>query len=341
MSAIEGAVDRIADYGSEGDFTLLVLDNLVWPILAVTFLFFSVFLPETFLTVGNIKFLLLSSAALGTLALAESLCLLSGHFDLSIGSIAGFSAIIAGLFMAKWFPGTPGIVGIGVVLAVGGLIGLANGVSVAYLGVNPFLQTLSFLIIFRGATIAASTYPVTDVPASYLWVGGEAITLPGVFSIPVAIFVLLGLFAIAGFLLKYNPYGLSIYAIGGNEQASREAGLPTKRIILGVYVVSGLLSGLSGLLFTGFLGAATPTLGEGALFPAFAAAVIGGISIFGGRGNILGALGGVLLLGTIQAGLVMLNIQPTIIRMTNGLILLGAILLYTGVEKYREARLNV
>jgi len=108
-----------------------------------------------------------------------------------------------------------------------------------------------------------------------------------------------------------------------------------------VYVISGMLAGVSGLLYTGFLGGATPSLGDNALFPAFAGAVIGGISIFGGRGNILGALGGVLVLGTIQAGLVMLQIGPTIIRMTNGMILLAAILLYTGIEKYRRVKLQV
>lgn len=331
-------VDRVTSGISiDDDLILLVLDNLVWPILIATFLTFSVLLPESFLTIGNIRFLLLSSAALGMLALGESICLLSGHFDLSIGSIAGFSSMVTALILAQWFPGTPGIVGIFLVLAIGGAIGLLNGISVAYLGVNPFLQTLAFLIIFRGATIAASTYPVTNLPEMYMYVGGGEI-LNG---IPVAAVLLLALFAIVAYLLKYHPFGLSIYAVGGDELASRESGINTKQVILTVYIISGMLSGLGGLLFTGFLGASTPSLGEGQMFPAFAAAVIGGISIFGGRGNILGALGGVLLLGTIQAGLVMMQVQPTLIRMTNGIILLAAILLYTGVEKYRKVKLQV
>lgn len=331
-------VDRVTDgLRLSEDVTLLVLDNLVWPILVLTFLTFSVILPESFMTVSNIRFLLLSSAAIGMLALGESVCLLSGHFDLSIGSIAGFSAMFTALFMAQWFPGVPGAVGVLVIVVVGGTIGLLNGVSVAYFGVNPFLQTLAFLIIFRGATIAASTYPVTDLPESYMYVGGGDL-LPGV---PVAVVLLVTVFALVAFLLKYREFGLSIYAVGGSERASRESGINTKRVILSVYVISGMLSGLGGLLYTGFLGAATPSLGDGQMFPAFAAAVIGGISIFGGRGNILGALGGVLLLGTIQAGLVMMQVQPTLIRMTNGTILLGAIFLYTGVEKYRKAVLQI
>lgn len=332
-------IDRFQgeEEGINDDLVLLFLDNLVWPILVLTFIVFGFLLPESFFTSGNIRFLLLSSAALGMLALGESVCLLSGHFDLSIGSIAGFSAMVSGLFMSQWFPGAPAIVGIGFILLVGGSIGLLNGISVAYLGVNPFLKTLAFFIIFRGATIAASTYPVTDLPELYLWVGGGDL-LPG---FPTAIAILFASFTLIAFILKFQPFGLAIYAVGGNEQASRDSGVNTKKVILSVYIISGLFSGLAGLLFTGFLGAATPSLGQNQMFPAFAAAIIGGISIFGGRGNIVGALGGVLLLGTIEAGLVMLQVQPTLIRMTNGIILLAAILLYTGIEKYRKAKLQV
>jgi Ribose/xylose/arabinose/galactoside ABC-type transport systems, permease components len=323
-------------YGGRDELTLLVLDNIVWPVLVATFVVFSILLPESFLTFGNIQFLLLSSAALGMLALGESICLLSGHFDLSVGSIAGFSAMATGLVLAELAPNLPGAVGILLIILIGGAIGLLNGFSVAYLGVNPFLQTLAFLIIFRGGTIALSTYPITTLPEIYMYPGGGDL-----FNVPVAIFIMITLFAVVGFVLRYTDFGLAVYAIGGDEWASKEAGIQTNHIVLMVYVLSGALSGLGGLLFTGFLGAATPSLGQNSLFPAFAAAVIGGISIFGGRGNIVGALGGILLLGTIQAGLVMLQIQPTVIRMTNGIILLAAILLYTGIERYRRAKLQL
>jgi len=322
---------------SHEDFVVLLLDNLVWPLLLFTFLVFSVLVPESFFTVSNLRVLLVSSAAVGMLALAESICLLSGNFDLSVGSVASFSSMATAFLLANYFSGASGIVGIALILLIGGLIGSLNGFSVAYLGVNPFLQTLAFLIIFRGATVALSTYPITDLPDSYLYVGGGNL----VQAVPVAIIVLFAVFTLAGLLLKYHPFGLSIYAVGSDRQSASESGIKTKRVILLIYIVSGMLCGLGGLLFTGYLGAATPSLGEGQLFPAFAAAVIGGISIFGGRGNVSGALGGVLLLGTIQAGLVMLQIQPTQIRMINGFILLIAILLYTGVEKYRRSRLDL
>ncbi len=314
--------------------TLIVtfMDNLVWPLLIVVFLFFSLFIPDSFLTTRNMQFLLYSSAALGMIALAESLCLISGNFDLSVGSIAGFSAMFAGTFMAQWFPSTPGVVGIALILGVGGFIGLMNGLSISYLGVNPFLQTLAFLIIFQGGILIISNTSQTALPEVYTFIGGG--TIAG--GIPIAILLMLAVFGLFGLILKYSRFGAKVYAVGGNETAAEEAGINTKRIVVYVYILSGVLSAFGGLLFTGFLGAATPTLGENALFPAFAAAVIGGISLFGGRGKVVGALGGVLLLGTIEAGLVMLRVDPNTIQTTTGLVLFGAILLYTFIEKYRS-----
>lgn len=314
--------------------TLLVflMDNLVWPLLIVVFGAFVVLLSETFLTTRNIQFLLYSSAALGMIGLAESLCLISGNFDLSVGSIAGFSAMFTGTFLAQWFPSTPGILGIALILAVGGFIGLLNGLSISYLGVNPFLQTLSFLIIFEGGILIISNTAQTDLPELYTFIGGGNIFG----TVPFAIILMLVVYALFGFILKYTRFGTKVYAVGGNEDAAEEAGINTKRTVLFVYILSGVLSALGGLLFTGFLGASTPTLGQNSLFPAFAAAVVGGISLFGGRGKVTGALGGVLLLATVEGGLVMLRVDPNTIRTTTGLVLFGAILLYTYIERYRS-----
>jgi len=331
MSTLELAdvVDRSYD---RKELIVLFMDNLVWPLLVIVFLAFSFFLPDSFLTTRNIQFLLYSSAALGMIALAESLCLISGNFDLSVGSIAGFSAMFTGTFLAQWVPSTPGIAGLALILFVGGFIGLLNGVSISYLGVNPFLQTLAFLIIFQGGILLISNTAQTALPDLYTFVGGGTIS----FGIPFAIVLMLAVYAFFGLMLKYSRFGQKVYAVGGNTDAAEEAGINTQRVILYVYILSGVLSALGGLLFTGFLGAATPTLGENALFPAFAAAVIGGISLFGGRGKIVGALGGVLLLGTIEAGLVMLRVDPNTIQTTTGIVLLVAILLYTFIEKYRS-----
>lgn len=325
--AITNLKDRL---GTEGK-VIFLMDNLIWPILAVIFLAFALLLPELFATQRNVEYLLYSGAGLACIALAESICLLSGNFDLSVGSIAGFSAMFGAVFMATWFPATPGILGIAVVLAVGGFIGAMNGFSVAYLGVNPFLQTLSFLIIFQGLIITLSTRSIIDMPESYFFVGNGEL-----FGVPFPILLTIALFVVVWAWLKFSNFGNAIYAVGGDEDAAAKAGINTKRVIFVTFVLSGVFSALGGIVFTGFLGAATPNLTNGQLFPAFAAAVVGGISLFGGRGNVLNAYGGVLLLGMVEAGLIMLGIGATLISAIQGMILLGAILLYTFVERYRE-----
>ena len=328
-------------------FLLWLLDNLIWPIVLLTFLLFSILLPGVFSSAENIQFLLFSSAALGMLVLAESLCLLSGNFDLSIGSIAGFSAMFTALFLNEWFPTLPGEVGVVVVLLVGALIGLGNGIAIGYFGINPFLQTLAFFIIFRGAVTILSSLSVAPLPDSYTFLGGATIaSVPGLAAlgplsnVPVAILVLLGLYAVAWYVLNYTRFGLAVYAVGGDATSAKEAGIPTERVVVLVFVISGALAALSGLLFTGYLKAATPTLARGDLFPAFAAAVIGGISLFGGRGDVENAFGGLMLISMIQIGLVQLGVDAEQIQFVNGIVLLGAIYLYAVESRLRSRLLS-
>lgn len=335
MSSItENVVRRFGDDRTEVFVTLL--ENMVWPILVFTFLAFGLFIPmELFYSISNVQFIIYSSAGLGVLVLAESLCLLSGNFDLSVGAIAGFTAVFSGLFLQQWFPAAPGVVGILVALALGALIGFMNGFSISVLGVNPFLQTLTFFIIFGEGTIILTQLSMRGLPESFLYLGRGTI-----FGFEVGVLLLLALFALAGFVLKYTRIGLAIYAVGGDEQAAREAGYDTTRTVILVYVVSGLLSAVAGLVYAGYIGTVTPTLANGQLFPAFAAAVVGGISLFGGRGKILGALAGVLLLSTIQSGLVLMNVPGSYVATINGVILLAAVLLYTAEARMRQRLLS-
>jgi ribose/xylose/arabinose/galactoside ABC-type transport system permease subunit len=329
----------------QGDRTrmlLLALDNLIWPVLLVAFMIFSLLLPEIFTQYGNIEFLLYTSAGLGAITLAEAICLITGKFDLSVGSIAGFSSMFTALFLTSWFSGAPGIVGILVILAVGGGIGFLNGFFIAKFDVKPFLQTLTALIIFEGGILILSTRSVYELPESYLWLGDGEVALGGLLpqSVPIAVFFILGLFVTVWFVLMKTRFGRAMYAVGGEEESAAEAGIDTDRVVITVFVLSGMLSATGGLLLTGFNGGATPTLGTSQLFPAFTAAVIGGVSLFGGRGNVFNALGGVLLLSTIAAGLVMLNIDPQVVQTINGLVLFAAILLYTFVQRFREQLLS-
>lgn len=331
-------VTRLAGLGDgEVDSTavgLALLDNIIWPILAVVVHAFGVAL-EGFLTLGNLRIVLYGSAALSALVLGESLCLLSGHFDLSVGAIAGVSAIFTGVFLVEWVPGASGLVGIALILSIGVAVGLFNGVSVAYFGINPFLQTLAVNIILSGAVIVLSRASLSDMPALYFYLGSGTIA-----GVPVALVLMVSVYTLVGLWLKYSATGRAIYAVGGDKDAAEEAGIDTGRIVVLVYVLSGALSALGGLLFTGYLGVAAPTIGQNELFPVFAAAVIGGISLFGGRGKIFGAAGGVVLLGTVESGLVLLDVDPTTVQMINGVILLFAIYLYNTQERLRRRLLT-
>ncbi|AUV82805.1 hypothetical protein C2R22_15120 [Salinigranum rubrum] len=194
----------------------------------------------------------------------------------------------------------------------------------------------------RGGILVLSTRSVYELPESYLWLGGGEVSLGGLLpqSVPIAVVFMLGLFVAVWFVLMKTRFGRAVYAVGGDEESAAEAGIDTDRVVIAVFVISGMLAATGGLLLTGFNGGATPTLGTSQLFPAFTAAVIGGVSLFGGRGNVFNALGGVLLLSTIAAGLVMLNIDPQIVQTINGLVLFGAILLYTFVQRFRGRLLS-
>jgi ribose/xylose/arabinose/galactoside ABC-type transport system permease subunit len=284
-----------------------------------------------FSSFGNIRALLFGAAALSAIVLAETLCLLSGHFDLSVGATAGFSAIFTALLLTQWMPGLGGIVGILAILMVGAAIGLFNGISISYIGVNPFLQTLAMLMILSGSVVLLSSSALTGLPETYLLLGGEQIG-----QIPISIILMATIFIVTGIWLRYSGIGRAIYAVGGNKKAAMEAGINTKFVVVLVYVLSGMLSALGGLLYTGYLGVAPPTIGQNDVFPAFAAAVIGGVSLFGGRGNVLGAVGGVILLASIESGLILYGVEATAVNVVNGVVLLGAILIYTMEEQIRQ-----
>jgi ribose/xylose/arabinose/galactoside ABC-type transport system permease subunit len=326
MATEQGFIGRT--FGDRDDVMLTLLDNMIWPILAIVLLGVLVFVPQTF---RSAQLILWGAVPIGLLVLAESLCLLSGHFDLSIGSIAGFSAMFTGMILGTcpscWGLTTSPWIGFAVILLVGSLIGLVNGIMIAKVGLNPFLQTLAFLIIFEGAKTAMQTQPVTGLPTLYTRVGATP---------RLAIGLMLVAFLIAGLVLRYTSFGQAVYALGSSEHSAREVGIDTERLIILIYTISGVLSAIAGLMLTGFVGVVPPLIGEGLVFQAFAGAVIGGISLFGGRGKITGALGGVILIQVIQSAL---NNSPVVgatqIQMINGIVLLVAILLYSTQSKLR------
>ncbi len=323
MSTADGVVDRFIGVSDEAILTLL--DNMIWPILALVIVGVFVFVPQTFTDLNSVRLILWAAGPIALLVLAESLCLLSGHFDLSIGSVAGFSAMVTGMVLGNC-PSCWGItgnawVGFGLIFLIGATIGVLNGVMIAKIGLNPFLQTLAFLIIFEGAKTALNTQPVSGLPQQYVAVGGTP---------AISIGIMVVAFIAFGIMMRYSRFGQSVYALGSDKDSALEVGIKTDRVIIVVYTISGVLAAMAGLLQTGFVGIVPPLIGEGLVFQAFAGAIIGGISLFGGRGKVTGALGGVLLIQVVQSALNNSTvIQAEQIQFINGLVLLVAILLYS------------
>ncbi|MBN9239353.1 MAG: ATPase [Micrococcales bacterium 70-64] len=281
-----------------------------------------------FLSPSNLVNVLAQSAVLGVLVVSQTLVMLTGRMDLSTESVVTLAPVFSVWLVIPVATGGLGIeldpfLGVLLTMLVGGVVGLVNGMLVMKVGLNSFVVTLAMLILLAGVAQGVgegrTLYGISDV---YLYLG-SAMWL----GIPVSVWIAVALFVAAGLFLRYHRVGRSLYAIGGNELAAAAAGIPVARTVIGVYVVSGLLAGLAGVLLTGRLSAATATQGSGLIFSVLAACVIGGISLSGGRGTMLGAASGVLLLGVVNNLLVLSNIKSYWISATYGLIILIALVL--------------
>jgi simple sugar transport system permease protein len=296
------------------------------PALIVLIVIGSVVNP-VFLSQGNITTILTSSAALALVVLAESLIIITGKFDLSLESTYGFAPAIGAMVVlpaAQFGFGfqLPTFVGILCVLLVGGLVGFINGFMVVRLRLNAFIVTLAMLIILRGMLVGVTSgRTLFDLPDAFY--GLMVVTFLG---LPIAVWLAAVAFIIAGFILRYHRLGRALYAIGGNPEAARAAGIRVERITWGVYVLAGVLASIGGLAITGYVGAISANQGNGLIFTVFAAAVIGGISLDGGKGTMFGALTGVLLLGVVSNLLTLAQVPSFWIQAIYGAIILGSLM---------------
>jgi simple sugar transport system permease protein len=301
--------------------------RLIPVILVVGFIGFMT-VPH-FMTKTNIVDNILEvSAVLGIVVIAQSIILIGGYFDLSMQSVVGLAPMLAAWLVTPAALGGSGaeinqFVALGVIFGVGALVGLINGVLVGRLGLNAFMVTLAMLILLQGFTLGISNgQTFSDLPETMTFLGTARIA-----TVPLDVWLVLFAFVVAGVFMRYHPTGRRIYAMGGNADAARAAGIRTLRLTIGIFIVGGMLAALGGLLFTSRVAAVTANQGQNLIFTVFAAAVIGGISLNGGRGSIIGAGTGVLLLGMIQNLLVLSNVPSFWIDATYGAIILAALLI--------------
>jgi simple sugar transport system permease protein len=221
-------------------------------------------------------------------------------------------------FGTQW----PAAAGLLAIVAVGAVIGLINGFLVVRLRLNAFIVTLAMLIVLRGMLVGATKGgTLFDMPSSFF-----ALATTIVLGLPLSVWLAAVAFAIAAFMLRYHRLGRALYAIGGNPEAARAAGIRVERITWGVFVLGSMLAAVGGLIVTGYVGAINANQGNGMIFTVFAAAVIGGISLDGGKGTMFGALTGVLLLGVVQNLLTLAQVPSFWIQAIYGAIILGSLM---------------
>jgi ribose transport system permease protein len=293
-----------------------------WPALGLLALVAAVFsaLSPAFLEPRNLVNVLVQSASLGVVATGMAFVLLTAGIDLSVGSAMFVSAALAGkLVAAGWGLGAAFAVVVGVGLAWG----LGNGLVVTRLGVKPFVVTLATLYVGRGFGLWLTQTRALNLPSSLLLVGSARVV-----EIPLPVVVLGGVLVAANVVLERTPFGRHLYAVGGDPEVARRAGVPVRRTLLGAYAAAGLLAAIGGAVAVAQLGAVSPTFGRDREFAAIAAAVLGGVSLFGGKGRVLpGVLLGTLLLQTVENGLVIVNADPYLYPMVLASVIFAAVLL--------------
>jgi ribose/xylose/arabinose/galactoside ABC-type transport system permease subunit len=263
----------------------------------------------------NFWFLLRQNFVYGILAVGMTFVILTGGIDLSIGSVVAFSGLVAAAVAkgSNWRdvgnPDSGGLAVLWAVLAavgVGSVAGLIHGFAIAKLKVPAFVVTLGGLAAWRGAAqVMSEGKPINKFSDDYRYWGSKFI-----WHVPVPV-LLFAAFVVIGYLvLRFTTYGRSIYAVGGNPEAARLSGLNTTGLIMSVYVISGFCAGLCGFMLTSRLGAAEVVAAQGYELTVIAAVVIGGTSLFGGEGSVLGTLVGTLLIGVLNSGLAINNVNP-------------------------------
>lgn len=328
-NAVDGPEEVDVSPGNRRGVAFVVrhLQNLALVPVIVGVCLLGAWVSPAFLTSDNLLDNVLAlSAVLGILVIAESVILIGGFFDLSIQSTVGFSIMLFAVLVAA--PGInrgydlPVLLALAITLVVVLVIGLVNGFLISVLGLNAFIVTLAMLILIQGFTLGVSngqTY--TGLPEFVLYLGRAEW-----FGVPIQAVVFVISFAIAAAFMRFTPTGRAIYALGGNLEAARAAGIKTRRLTICLFVFGSLMALVAGFLLAGKTAAATASLGDNLIFTVFAAAVLGGIDLNGGRGNLVGAGLGVLLLGIIQNILTLSNVPSFWINAAYGAIILGALL---------------
>ncbi len=297
--------------------------------LLVLFILLSIVSPY-FLTVTNLSSVARQSAVINILALGMTLIMVSGGIDLSVGSVMAFSGICGTMVLQSGAPLYASVAG---AMLAGAAWGLLNSLLITVLRVSPFIATLGTMGAARGLTLVVTNgMPVVNLPESFGGLGDGNIFR----VVPVPLAVLVGLALLTGFILQYTRLGRYAYAIGSNVEAARYSGIPVRRYVAALYVFGGALAGLGGMIESSRLMTGQPTAGQGYELSVIAAVVIGGGSLSGGEGSVIGTMTGAFFVGLISNGSNLLGVSPFWQQVLIGAVIVAAVA-FDELRKRRRA----
>jgi ribose/xylose/arabinose/galactoside ABC-type transport system permease subunit len=283
--------------------------------------FFSVTSPY-FLSIKNILNFTMNTSILGIMAAGLFIAMVIGEIDVSQYAILALStAVMVILIRGGMQEGFAIAIAIGVALTCG----VINGVSVAFLRINPIIATLATMMVYRGIAFKLTQARALGVSGPFF----DTIGSGRILGVPVSVYIMIGLYALVHIMLTYTAYGKRVYAVGGNAEAAYISGINVKMVRFWGLVISALTAGFAGLIFVGQVGATVPTAGEGGLMDVVTAVILGGISLSGGKGRIVGTLIGVLVLAVLSNGMVLLSVQSYYQTIVKGIVIFLAVFVDT------------
>jgi ribose transport system permease protein len=317
-----------------------ILDNLVWFMLLAVLLIFSATIPHYF-QIGIFANIVEQSSVLGVMAIGLAMVIIAGHMDLSVESVAALSAMATGILFCSAGIGmdvhlTPEWLAVPVSLlasfAVGAAVGALNGYLVVKVKMSAFIVTLAAFIWVRGLVVAISGgRSAQDLAPAIRWLGIQRLL-----GVPLTAWIAIACFVGFSFLMAKTRFGRHLVMIGGNEAAAFRAGIKVDRILMLAFILAGTTAALAGWLLAIRTSGATANLGTGMLFNAFAAVVIGGVSLKGGVGALPGVYAGVLLLSSINTAINLMGLPAHYTQVIHGLLVLAAVLLDTAKHSIRQ-----
>ena len=304
---------------------LLARFGLVLALIALVVILSA--LSDRFLTQSNIINVLRQISINAIIAAGMTVVIIGRGIDLSVGSLLALTGVVGASLAVG---GLPAGVAIAAAVGLGLAMGVFNGAFVAYAGIAPFIVTLAGLTIFRGMALAFTDgRPVSGLPPAFMTIGYGSFL-----GLPVPVWIMLGFLILTHVILRYTALGRAIYAIGGNEEAARLSGIPVRRVVLFTFAYSGLAAAIASMVLTGRLNSAQPSAGVMFELDAIAAVVVGGTSLFGGKGGVFGTLVGALIIGVINNGMNLLNVPSFYQQIVKGGVILAALL----IERLVSAR---